>query len=336
MSQFEEQLAKAWPPTLWSRVLVVVAVSGGADSVALLRGLVALTRQSSAELVVGHFDHRLRDGASKDARFVAKLCRKLDVRCEMGRTQENLRKTQDGSLEQVAREARYEFLTQVARQSGARYIATGHTADDQAETILHRVVRGTGLRGLAGIPKTRQITEGVTLIRPLLAISRARVVEYLDAINQPFCTDASNGDECYTRNRIRNSLLPELRKDYNAQVGEALCRLGQIAGEANAYVESVAQELFDASVICSDVAAVVRLDKLMHLPTLIVRAMLRQVWQTMGWPERDMTFEHWNQLERFALLPLHELAQTTLNLPGDIRATRDEKNNVTIKNHGQP
>ncbi len=334
-SQFEQQLAASWPPTQWQRVPVVVAVSGGADSVALLRGLVSLANTDRAGLIVAHFNHQLRSDSADDAEFVAELCNTLGVRCERGQADRDLTEASDGSIEQAAREARYEFLLQTAQRTGARYIATAHTADDQTETILHRIIRGTGLRGLAGIPASREILPGITLMRPLLSIRRTAIVSYLEEIEQPFCSDSSNLDLKFTRNRIRNSLLPLLRSDYNGQVDDSLRQLGHLADEATAYLESVAIELFDRAVECTSDVATIDLAPLAECAPLIVRTMLRHVWRSQHWSERDMTFDHWHQLGQLVTTPLHQLDRTTINLPADIRATLSEQQ-LTIKNNGQP
>src|SRR5205823_11908216 len=123
-------------------------------------------------------------------------------------------------IEETARDERYRFLEVTAVAIGCRAIATAHTADDQAETILHHVLRGTGLAGLRGIPRARELASGITLIRPLLDLERSVVLDYLAKIGQDFRDDASNRDEAYTRNRIRHQLLPLLAREYNPHIGE--------------------------------------------------------------------------------------------------------------------
>src|SRR5262249_47560503 len=127
------------------------------------------------------------------------------------------------NLESSGRQTRYEWLTEIARREGACWVATGHTTDDQAETVLHRLGRGTGLQGLGGIPPRRELAPGIELIRPLLNTSRAQVRSYLQDSRQSFCTDASNMDLSFTRNRIRQELLPVLAKDFNPEIVSVLC-----------------------------------------------------------------------------------------------------------------
>ncbi|HUG67781.1 MAG TPA: tRNA lysidine(34) synthetase TilS [Pirellulaceae bacterium] len=324
MRRFEERLSEAWPPGAWLRVPVVVAVSGGADSVALLRGLVSLAEGSNSALVAAHFNHRLRPDSGQDADFVGKLCGRMQVRCELGVAVDELAAVAAGGIEEAARDARYEFLAKIARQVGARYVATAHTADDQTETILHRIVRGTGIRGLAGIPVSRELVPGITLIRPLLAFQRSEIVDYLGELGQPYRNDSSNSDERFTRNRIRHALLPTLRDAYNPNVDESLRRLGMLAEEISTYVEFAASELLNHCVRFSANEVSIDLNQLVDVPPLIVRTMLRQIWRTQAWPEREMTFERWHALEQLARQEVEPVTRTVLTLPGNIRVEREE------------
>ena len=158
--EFERSVARAWEPGLWCDTTVLVAVSGGADSVALLLALWGVSAQGSGKLMVAHFNHRLR-GADSDAdeQFVDSLGRRLGLTVEMGRARQPITPGGDG-IEAGARDQRYQFLREVADRAGARYVVTAHTANDQAETLLHRIVRGTGVAGLAGIPFTRTLSAG--------------------------------------------------------------------------------------------------------------------------------------------------------------------------------
>ena len=225
-------LGKAW----------VLAVSGGGDSVGLLRVLHELSGPLGLRLSVGHLDHGVRgDEARADAAFVAALAGSLGLPFVLG----TWRPTRSGHFEADARRARYQWLTEVARVHGASVIAVGHTSDDQAETILHRIIRGTGLRGLAGIPSRRVLSSSprLTLVRPLLGVSRHEVRAYLEALRQPFRDDASNADLSRTRARIRHDLLPKLAAEYNPGVSLALARLGSLAASFDRALEADLREL---------------------------------------------------------------------------------------------
>ena len=246
----ESKLAATWPLSDWGDVTVVVAVSGGCDSVALLRAMTALKTGGVGRICAAHLNHQLRPAADEDERFVVELCRRLGVRCEVGRAAVDQLAARSGDgVEAAARTARYHFLEETAGRLGARFVATAHTADDQAETILHRILRGTGIRGLAGMPRSRPLGHA-TLIRPLLEVRREEMRAYLDALAQPYRHDPSNADLRFTRNRIRHQTMPQLRRQFNAGLTEALLRLGTLAGEAQAVADELVAERLDR--LCDD------------------------------------------------------------------------------------
>ncbi len=183
---------------------VAVAVSGGADSVALLRVLLELREPLGIILFVAHFNHQLRgDDSDADERFVTDLARQYDLPFFAGRADVREHATSHKrSLEHAARELRYQWLTDLARREKLDAIATAHTADDQAETVLMKFLRGAGTRGLAGIHPilTR---DGARIIRPLLETPRPEIERYLNELNQPWREDHTNRDTQFTPNRIR-------------------------------------------------------------------------------------------------------------------------------------
>jgi tRNA(Ile)-lysidine synthase len=216
---------------------LVVAVSGGTDSVALLVLLGSLAPELGLDLHVAHYDHRLRPrSAAKDAAFVAELAQRRGATIRIGRA-DAAPKSED-----EARELRYAFLRRAARETGAALIATGHTRDDQAETVLLHAARGSGLAGIAGMRPRRD-----DLVRPLLAIGRAETAAIcVDARIAPR-EDRSNRDVTYARNRIRNRVLPELER-INPQVRAALARLADAAAEAADADRDAAEQLLAAAV----------------------------------------------------------------------------------------
>ena len=172
---FETRLADSWPPENWKDLTVLVAVSGGGDSVGLLRGLAALKPPGEGRLIAAHVNHKLR-GVDSDAdqEFVRGLCRQLELACEVATATVDTAGSRGQGIEATARRARYAALEEMAGRVGARFVVTAHTADDQAETILHRILRGTGLRGLSGMSRSRPLGPA-TLLRPLLGTGRAGV-----------------------------------------------------------------------------------------------------------------------------------------------------------------
>ena len=221
----------------------LLAVSGGCDSMAMMVCLASMAQTGQltfAKLHVAHLDHQLRgDESAADAAFVREQAQKLGLPFTLETMDvARLAAADKESIELTARRLRYEFLARLARQHSCTKIALAHNADDNAETILHRILRGTGIRGLAGIPAVRSLPgEDLCFIRPLLSIPRAAIEEY-EAQNQiPSRHDRTNLSRAYTRNRIRLDLLPLLKQQYNPQVVDALLRLGRIAEEAGGTLE---------------------------------------------------------------------------------------------------
>jgi tRNA(Ile)-lysidine synthase len=319
------KLTAAWPPDRWRDVTVLVAVSGGADSVALVRALTQIRASGEGRLVLAYFNHRLR-GAESDAdeAFVGQLANRLGLRLIVGQAAGNLAAGGSGEgIEGAARQARYDFLTSAANECGARYVATAHTADDQVETVLLNLLRGTGLAGLAGIPRLRKLTDAATIVRPLLDVTRCEVLDYLQMLHQPYRDDSTNRLEDYTRNRIRLQLLPLLERDYNPRVREALLRLAQNAGQAEDFLDQQAESALAAAArrIAGGIEIVVR--RIAHLHPALIRYALRIAWQEQGWPLQDMSLEKWEQLRAVVQATVQTDETAAQVFPGGIRAQRD-------------
>ncbi|MBN9519134.1 tRNA lysidine(34) synthetase TilS [bacterium] len=268
----------------------VVAVSGGADSVALLRALHAV---GAGPLHVAHFHHHLRGAeADADAAFVRALAAELGCEFHFGGADVV---AAGGNVEATARRLRYDWLSAVARTAGAACVATGHTADDQAETVLHRLVRGTGLRGLRGIAAVAPL-DGTYVARPLLAVTRADVLAFLAKLGQPFRTDSSNADPCFTRNRIRADVLP-LLTTFNPDVVAALNRAAGQAAEAFDLVDRLAADLLARAewprageLVILDAATLTAADP------LLAREAVRRLWEREGWPTNQFRAAHWHRV----------------------------------------
>jgi len=324
LHSFESRLAAAWPPKDWQDVTVLLAISGGADSVALLRATRALKAGGEGRLVAGHFNHRLRAKQSDaDEAFVVDLCRRLGLSCEVQCAQSGqLAADSSDGLEMAARKARYDFLQQTAARLGARYVVTAHTADDQAETILHRILRGTGITGLSGMLRARPLGPA-TLIRPLLEFPRAQLREYLKDLGQPYRSDSSNEDTRHTRNRIRHELLPELADRFNPGVVDALLRLGRLAGEVQTVVDRVVRDLAEQCT-AEDPSGSVRINTapLADQPRYVVRELLIAVWRRQAWPLQAMGFTEWDLLAEMiaACREDSSVAQRKRMFPGSVVA----------------
>lgn len=224
---------------------VLVAVSGGPDSVCLLHALVELGYRVEA----AHMDHGTRNGESAaDAVFVREMTAALGVPCHMEARNVEQEATEVGaSFEDYARGVRYAFLARTARARGCAVIATGHHADDQAETVLMRMLRGAGPGALAGIPPARE-EEGVRIVRPLLDCTREEVLAFLDTRGLTYRTDHTNEDTAYFRNRVRHDLLPHLESKYNPRVREALTRFADLQRVESAFVDEAARAFHEECV----------------------------------------------------------------------------------------
>jgi tRNA(Ile)-lysidine synthase len=304
----------------------VVAVSGGPDSVALWHALYSL---ASAPLVIAHLNHQLRGPESDaDEAFVRQLHdalaaeRPSSVRLFVERAEVAAQAKAEGdNLEQVARKVRYEWLARVAREAGAAYVATGHTADDQAETVLHRLLRGAGLKGLRGIASRRSLGQGVELIRPLLEVSRAEVLDYLASGQLAYCQDRTNLDLRYTRNRIRHKLLPYLAEHYNPKIAAVLCRLAEQARGIYADVESAGYKLLaEAELPRAGKDVILDRARLAAAPRNLTREVFRLIWEREGWGMNGMDFRAW---DRLAGLARGEVA--AVDLPGGVQARCRER-----------
>jgi len=309
---------------------IVVALSGGPDSVALLRGLIPLRDEPGWDVTAAHLNHRLRGtSADDDEQFVRALCEQLGVHLDVELSDVTAAAAEARTgIEEAARNRRYAFLARTAAMRGAAYVATGHTADDQAETVLHRILRGTGLPGLAGMPQRRLLkgqgtgdgrqesgargqeaesgtgcsVHGTELSRPLLNVSRREVLEYLEQLGQPFVTDATNDHLHVTRNRLRHDLLPKLAGEYNPQVRDALLRLARQAGESQEIVDAAAEQLLDQA-LCQRTPHRCTLDTrpLSGQPRHLVRACFVRLWQQQRWPMQAMGYDHWDRLADLAI-----------------------------------
>ena len=226
---------------------LLVAVSGGLDSMVLLHILAGL-RRPRLDLVVAHANHQLRGQESDaDAAFVESSCQELGVPCRIGLLQvrDALSRSKE-SLEMVARRLRHRFLASTAAEEGIGTVATAHHADDQAELLLIRLLRGAGSEGLAGMtwrsaaPVQSLKSEGLMLIRPLLRCPREELLRFAESKGIPFREDSSNADRTILRNRIRHELLPLLERDFNPGIRGVLCRTAELLGDESEHLSNEA------------------------------------------------------------------------------------------------
>ena len=292
---------------------ILAAVSGGADSVALLH-LLAQALPPEGKLAIAHVNHGLRGADSDaDAEFVRSLATEYNLRYFEHRLDAGTTLSENAS-----RNLRYDFLVQQAERIGFRYLATAHTADDQTETVLHRILRGTGLAGLSGIAFLRVMTSAVTLLRPLLHVRRSEILAYLESLGKTYREDKTNFENQFTRNRIRNQLLPMLRKKFNPQIDEAVCRLATLAAEHESVLAELLDGLIDSALVEQSPNRIIfDVLPLKGCTLPVLREVLIRVWKRHNFPQREMDYGQWS-----ALTELFQMPGKRLDFPGGVTAER--------------
>ena len=252
---------------------ILIAYSGGVDSTALLHLLLELRREWSLELFLAHFNHKLRQSSEEDEQFVRRLARSLSLPLIIGSRDVRSHARQERmNIEEAGRELRYDFLKKTAQEVGADRIATGHTMTDQAETFLIRLLRGSGLRGLAGIfPEI----EGM-IIRPLIQVEREEIEAYLKEKGVEFRIDETNFDRRLVRNRIRLDLIPYLKENFEPRIILHLSRLASLVREDDNFLESTAREKARLAISCEDGHLSLDFNYLSSLPLGLARRVARE------------------------------------------------------------
>ena len=294
---------------------VLIALSGGADSVALLYLMRDLKSLFAIQICAAHLNHLLRGKESDgDERFVKQLCRKLDVPCITAKADVMKRALDEKkNLEAAAREARSEFLKKAAQKLKATKIALGHTMNDQAESMLHRMLRGSGARGLSSM----RAAEG-NIIRPLLWIERGRIESYLRSRKIPYRLDSSNEDLRFTRNRIRRSLIPSLKADYNPQLVAALARTAELLSEEDSFLDSLAMEILTKGATIGQGKTEIPAELIRTIHPAIARRALRCALKLVKGDLRDIKF---GDIEKIRDLAVKGASGRTLLLPSGLHVT---------------
>ncbi len=270
---------------------ILVGVSGGPDSLALLHLLRRLQDPLQCRLYAGHLDHMFRGGeAEADARLVESLCRQWQVPIVMERVNVPQYIEKHGlSPQQGAREVRYRFYREAAERLGASRVALGHHADDQAETVLLNLIRGTGLKGLSGIPPAR---DGV-FIRPLLEARRKQLEEYCREYGIAYRVDSSNLKTVYLRNRVRLELMPLLEEKYNPAAVECLNRLAGIVRDEDEYMDTVARIALEDAVMSREEGKIALfVEKFNCCPAAVKRRMIAAVYRELAGYLRTPAYVH--------------------------------------------
>jgi tRNA(Ile)-lysidine synthase len=297
------------------RDLVVVGVSGGPDSVCLLHILQRLKKELGAALLVAHFDHGLRPGEDDaETRFVSSLAESMNLPFETEKAKSSLRQ-KTGSVEEAARNARYFFLEKVRVKHRAQKIALGHNLNDQAETIIMRLLRGSGPSGLTGIPPCR---DG-TIIRPLIEMERLEIDRYLKAGKLAHVTDSSNLKADYLRNKIRLELMPLLER-HQPQLTHLLGQTADILREEGAYLERIGEAwLSEEGELEPDNSFRIPISSFLKLSIALRRRVIRQL---IGKVKQDLRRITWGHVESIQKLAQGEKPQASVHLPGGVNVKR--------------
>ncbi len=298
---------------------VLVGVSGGPDSVALLCMLLTFASRFSLRLGIAHLNHCLRQKDSdSDAEFVVSLARKLNLPYYIGT--EDVRKYQHQnklSLEEAARRVRYAFYENVAEKNRFGKIALGHHSDDNAELVLMYLLRGSGPLGLSGIPPVRDNK----FVRPLIRLTRSEIIDFLSANGLKYVSDASNEDTRHLRNRIRHHLIPILKASYNPRIIETLNRLSSIIRDENEWIENIINPVAEHCVSAVEnekiVISVPELEKI-HMAGQ--RRIIRKAIALVKGNLRRVTYTH---IKTILNLLQNRPAFGTLDLPDRIRIERN-------------
>lgn len=298
---------------------ILVACSGGPDSVALLLLLTELAqRGGDYAITVAHFNHGLRGSESDgDARFVEGLAKTMGLECIVQRGDVKGRKRLTGeTIQEAARALRYEFLREVRAQKGIKWIATAHTADDQAEEVILRLLRGTSLAGISGIPARTE--DGI--IRPLLQVEKNELLAYLADRGQNYRQDSSNQSSKYLRNLVRKRVIPELKR-INPSILSAVSRTTRLLSEDNEFLEALAQRAYKEAIVFSDGAQVeFSVARLKELERPILRRVMKRALRHLN-PQvfRSLRMEH---LDALLALAGDETSVKGVTLPKQIVAKR--------------
>ncbi|WP_308637050.1 tRNA lysidine(34) synthetase TilS [Paenibacillus silvisoli] len=270
---------------------VVVAVSGGPDSMALLHMLHRLPEEERLHLVAAHVDHGFRgEESAREAESVRQYAAQLGIPCQTAHFDLPAYIEETGmNAQAAAREKRYSFLHQVAHAYGAARIALAHHADDQAETVLMRIVRGTGPAGLAGIP-IRRIEKNVELIRPLLRTYKADILRYCDQWAIPFSQDSSNGKTYYFRNAVRLDVLPYLAS-FNPQLSPSLVRLAELAAAEDDWLEQETRAVFKRNIAPHGEGCQLTRKALLGLHVALQRRLIKLILSYVGLETETTSFE---------------------------------------------
>ena len=308
---------------------ILIAVSGGPDSICLMYILKELASIHKISIAVAHLNHCLRgDEANKDAEFVLQQARNLKLPIYTDKVDvRQIAEQQKLSIEEAGRKARYNFLEEIAEKENFNTIATGHNRDDLSETILMRLLRGCGTIGLLGIPPLRKCGQQ-RIIRPLIETGRREIVDYLDSNQIQYRIDTSNMDSKFLRNRIRNELLPLLEKEFNPKTREVLISLSKILDTESAFLEQSILPIYAKVVEVKNKHMVLNIPGFRNLHQALQRSVLRRIILDVKGNLLGITYRH---IEDLSDLVYFKPSGRKINLPEGITAIKEYENLLFVK-----
>ena len=225
---------------------IVIGVSGGPDSMCLLHILNEIKNEFGFEIVVAHINHMIREEADEETKYVEEYCKKINVDCYVKKVNVVEKSNEEKiGTEEAGRKVRYDFFEEILNKVGANKIATAHNANDNAETVLMNIIRGTGTSGLKGIEPIRDNK----FIRPIIECERAEIEEYCELQKLNPKIDKSNFENVYTRNKIRNIIIPEIKKEINPNVVNSLNKLSNLAKQENEFLQKYVDDIMEKKLI---------------------------------------------------------------------------------------
>ncbi|MEI8345628.1 MAG: tRNA lysidine(34) synthetase TilS, partial [Candidatus Omnitrophota bacterium] len=280
----------------------------------LLKALMDSRRSLGVEIVAANLDHCLRGKEStRDSKFVKELCGRFGVELVSGKINIKKVKAKDVSTEEEARKRRYDFLKKAAGEKSCNVIATGHTMDDQAETVLLRIMHGASLSGLSGIPPVR-IEEGFRIVRPLIRFEKSEILAFLGLSGLGHVEDSSNLDTKFRRNRIRREIIPFLAK-YNPKIKRSLANLADSLREDLMYLDVKRRENVDEWRGKDGI----KIKDLVSLQASVQREIFKELFRSAGGNIKKLTYRHWMDVDRFIKF---SDARKSLDLPGGVKVSR--------------
>ena len=314
---------------------IIAGVSGGADSMCMLLLLMKLGNSMDLEIRVAHINHGIRGAeADADARFVEEFCKKNNLEFYLYNADiPKIAREKGKSLEEAGREYRYEVFEELALKTGSNRIAVAHNSGDNAETVLFNIFRGSGIGGLKGIVAKRPFRQGsgIMLIRPILCLLRNEIEEYLKESGQEYCTDSTNSDEGYSRNRVRNTIIPTVKEYINPKAEEHIASLSRQAEEIEDYIRSETEKAydfisFDKAPDGSVSGAKLNYFEICKLHPVIRKSLIRYAFGTVSGRLKDVGEVHIRDIDSLYNLQ----SGKSISLPYGIKAFKEYENIVLV------